>query len=276
MKSAGPSPRSVSRASSTSSALPDGAAERLLHVGQEARHLAPGPDADLPHLLGEHTCVVERLHERSVADLDVEHDRLGARGELLRHDRARNEGDDVDGCRDVAERVELLVGRNQVGGLSDDRDPDLAQLRDELLRRQLDAEAGDRLELVEGAAGVPEPAAAHLPERDAAGGDDRPDGERGLVPHSSGRMLVDDLASERCAEVERLAGADHRVGQRVRLRGREAVEVHGHAPGGELVVGHLVARVREDQLGELVGVVLFPVPLLLDQLGRPHRTPLGV
>ena len=38
---------------------------------------------------------------------------------------------------------------------------------------ELDAEAGDRLELVERAAGVAEPAAAHLPERHAARGDDR-------------------------------------------------------------------------------------------------------
>ena len=118
-------------------------------------------------------------------------------GELLRHDRGGDERDDVDGRGHVPERVELLVGRDEVGGLPDDREADLAHLRDELVGRQLDAEAGDRLELVERAARVPEPAAGHLPEGDAAGGDDRADGDRGLVPDAAGRVLVDDAPPER-------------------------------------------------------------------------------
>ena len=85
--------------------------------------------------------------------------------------------------------------------------PDVPHLRDELVGRQLDAEARDRLELVQRAAGVPEPAAAHLPERHAARRDDRPDGDRRLVADASGRVLVDDRATERRAEVDRLAAA---------------------------------------------------------------------
>ena len=49
--------------------------------------------------------------------------------------------------------------------------------------------------------------------------------------------------------------ADHRVGQRERLRGRQPAEVDGHAERGHLVVGHLAARVAErarELLGELV------------------------
>ena len=85
------------------------------------RHVTsrPGADADLAHLLGEHARLVERLHERPVPDLDVEHDRLGAARELLRHDRARDQGNDVHSRRDVAERIELLVGGDEVGGLPD-------------------------------------------------------------------------------------------------------------------------------------------------------------
>ena len=89
--------------------------------------------------------------------------------------------------------------------LPDDRDADLAELRDQLLVRQLHPVPRDRLQLVEGAAGVPEPATAHLPERDAAGGDDRADGDRRLVPDAAGRVLVDHLPAERRAELERLA-----------------------------------------------------------------------
>ena len=109
---------------------------------------------------------------------------------------------------------------------------------------QLDPVAGDRLELVDRAAGVAEPAAAHLPERDAAGGDDRPDGDRRLVADAAGRVLVDAAcARSRAPEVDRLAARDHRVGERVRLGARQAPEVDGHQEGGHLVVGNLVPRV---------------------------------
>ena len=108
---------------------------------------------------------------------------------------------------DVAEPVELLVRRHEVVGLADDRQPDLLHLLDEAVDGEVDAEAGDRLELVERAAGVAEAAAAHLPDRDAAGGDDRADRDRRLVADAAGRVLVDDLPAERPAEVERAAAA---------------------------------------------------------------------
>jgi hypothetical protein len=48
-----------------------------------------------------------------------------------------------------------------------------------------------------------------------------------LSPTPPGRVLVDDAPAERAPEVERLAGADHRVGQRVGLASGEALEVDG-------------------------------------------------
>ena len=223
---------------------------------------------ELEHRLGEHARILERLHEGAVADLDVEHDRVRPARDLLRHDRRRDQRHDVDRRRHVAETVELLVGRDEIVGLADDREPDVPHLLDERVDGEVDGEPGNGLELVERAAGVAEPAAAHLPDRHSAGGDDRPDCDRRLVADAAGRVLVDNLAAERGAEVERAAAADHRVGERVGLGGVQAAEVDGHAEGGELVVGDLAARVAEDQLGELVGGELLPVPLPLDQLRR--------
>ena len=165
-----------------------------------------GVPAELEHRLGERAGVVERLHERAVADLDVEHDRVGAARDLLRHDRGRDQRQDVHRRGHVAERVELLVGRargRRSGRRSRARPSSPGSTNWSM--RELDVEAGDRLELVERAAGVAEPAAAHLPDRHAAGGDDRADGDRGLVADAAGRVLVDDLAAERRAEVERAA-----------------------------------------------------------------------
>ena len=89
VKSGGPSPRTVSSASRISSALPTARPSGWsMSVSRQTTSLA-GPSPELEHLLREHARVVERLHERAVADLDVEHDRVGAGGELLRHDRRR-------------------------------------------------------------------------------------------------------------------------------------------------------------------------------------------
>jgi hypothetical protein len=188
--------------------------------------------------------------------------------DLLRHDRGRDQGQDVDGCGDVPEPVELLVGRHEICGLADDREPEVLHLLHETIDGEVDVEAWDRLELVERAAGVAQPAAAHLADGHSAGGDDRADRDRRLVADAAGRVLVDDLAPERSGEVERASARDHRVGQRVGLRGRHAAEVDGHAERRELVVRDLAARVAEDQLCDLAGGKLFPVPLPLDQLRR--------
>src|ERR671922_39062 len=157
--------------------------------------------------------------------------------------------------------------QDELGRLTDDREPDLAYLVDELVQAELDAEARDRLELVECPSRVSEAAAAHLPERHAAGGDDRADGDRRLVADAARRVLVDHLAAERAREVDRLAAPDHRVGERERLRAGQPAEVDGHAERRHLVVGHLPAGVAEDEVGDLVVAQGAAVALALDQLG---------
>ena len=138
--------------------------------------------------------------------------------------------------------------------------------------RQLGAVAGDRLELVERAAGVAEPAAAHLPERHAAGRDDRRDRERRLVADAARRVLVDDLAAERGAEVDRLAAADHRVGQRERLApttGRGSRRPCRTPPSGSRAPRR--ARSRGSARRARRPASSSPVALALDELGRPDR-----
>ena len=192
-------------------------------------------------------------------------------GDLLGHDARGDQGHVVHGRRHVAERVEPLVGGHEVAGLADDRHADLAHLPDELVLAELDPKPGDRLELVERAARVAEPAAAHLGEGHAAGRDDGADHERRLVAHAAGRVLVDDAAAEP-REVDRVAASHHRIRERVRLGRGEAAEEDRHAERGHLVVGHLVPHVGEDELAQLVARELLPVALALDQLGRENAS----
>src|SRR5207247_8255324 len=124
----------------------------------------------------------------------------------------------------VAQRVELLVGRDEAGALPGNRDPDLPHLVNELVSGQLDAEAGDGFELVEGPAGVAKAPAAHLAERYAARGDHRSYRDRDLVADAACRVLVDDAATEPRREVDRFAARHHRIGQSKGLCRRQATE----------------------------------------------------
>jgi hypothetical protein len=110
-------------------------------------------------------------------------------------------------------------------------------------------------------------AAAHLRERHAAGGDDRTERDGGLVADTARRVLVHDLAAER-REVDRLPALHHRVREGMCLGVAQPLEICGHAERGHLVVGNLVARVGEDEPGDLDIRQLSAVALLLDQLGR--------
>ncbi len=249
----------------------DRVAERLVHVGEKTDDVTAGARSELEHRLGQDLRVLKRLHEGAVADLHVQHDCLGSGSDLLGHDARRDQRDAVDGRRHVPERVQLLVRRDEVRGLTDDRHADVSNLRDELVQAQLDAEARNRLELVQRAAGVTEPASAHLPERNAARGDDRPDGDRRLVPDAPGRVLVDDASPELRRHVDGLAAADERLRHRERLGACQSTEHDRHAESGHLVIGDVPACVAEDQVAELVCAELASVPLALDQLRRVDR-----
>ena len=134
----------------------DGAPERRVHGGEEAggRALVGGPDqaaetADLPG-------VVQIGRERPASHLEVEDDRRGAAGHLLGHDARRDQPVALDGAGHVAQRVQQPVGGHDALALADDGDADALELAQEVALRQLHAEAGDGLELVQRAAGVPE------------------------------------------------------------------------------------------------------------------------
>ena len=127
VKSGGPSPRSVASASRISSALPTARPSgwsmsvRRQTTSRPARvrraraspRRARAPPASV-------------LHEGAVADLDVEHDRVGARGDLLRHDARGDQRDRSRPSRSRRGARRALVGGHEVGGLADDREPDVA------------------------------------------------------------------------------------------------------------------------------------------------------
>ena len=126
------------------------------------------------------------------------------------------------------------------------------------LHRQVDAEAGDALQLVEGAAGVAEAAARHHRHPDAAHRRERRERERDLVADAAGRVLVDlpPAIRERSSTSPECSIASSQCGSSV-LQVQPAEE-DGHEESGELLVGDLAAGRAAHDERELLGVSAPP------------------
>src|SRR5690606_8019019 len=109
--------------------------------------------------------------------------------DLLRHDRAGDEGDRLHGRGDVAQRVELAVGRCDVAAGAGDDPADVGEDLAVAVGGQHGLEAGDRLELVERPARVAETPAGQLGHGGAAGGDEGDQDQGDLVADAAGGVL---------------------------------------------------------------------------------------
>ena len=151
----------------------DGEPEGRVHVGEQCRRRDARVGAELDHRARELAGLVDVAHEGAGAELHIEHQRVGALRDLLRHDARGDQRDRLDGAGDIAQRVELLVGRREAGAGGADDGSDVAELVEQLLVRERRPPAGDGLELVERSAGVAEAAARELRHGDAERGDQR-------------------------------------------------------------------------------------------------------
>ena len=227
--------------------------------------------AEIHHGAGEHARVVDGLHERAAADLDVEHQRVDALGELLAEDARGDQRNRLDRRGGVAKRVELAVGGRDLRGLPDQANPEAVHQLGEARDWQIGDEPGNALQLVEGAAGVAETASRNHRHLDAADGNQRSEGQRDLVAHAAGGMLVH-LAARDSGEIEHPAGMEHRFEQRRQLPRRiHSAEEHRHQERRELLVGDAAAGGAPDQVLQLLLVENAAVALLADQIVGAHR-----
>ena len=87
-------------------------------------------------------------------------------------------------------RVQFAVGGRQPIGLPDEAQAQFRQLFFELRGAEIGAEARNRLQLIERAAGVAERAAGHHGYHHPRGGREWRHDETGLIAHAAGGMLV--------------------------------------------------------------------------------------
>ena len=219
--------------------------------------------ADRDDGLGQRQRQFRRWHEGTAADLDVHDQRIEAGSQLLGQNGGRDQRDRLDRGGDVTRRVDALVGRRQVGGLADDRGAGLTHRGLELLRGGEGVVAGNRRELVQRTAGVPEATPRDHRVVAAASCEHRTEHQRHHVADPAGRMLVDN----RTVEIERAPVHDaprvaHRQRQVDALARRHAVEKNRHGEGSDLRLADAVVGDPADEglnfggrKGELVALV---------------------
>ena len=92
--------------------------------------------------------------------------------------------------RHIPQGIELFIRRSQIRRLSHDGNADAVYLLLKLLRGNLRGKSGKAFQLVNGSPGMPQPAAAHFRDPDAAGGNHRCQRQRRLIANAPGGMFV--------------------------------------------------------------------------------------
>ena len=257
----------------------DLSSQRHGHVGEQRARGDPRVASEVDHRAGELARGVQVLHEGTRPDLDVQDEGSRALGDLLAHDGAGDQRDRLDGRGNVTQGVELLIGGRQARARrADDRAAAGAQLGHDLVVAQLRAPPGDRLELVEGAARVPQASARQLRDGHAEARDQRGQGQRDLVAHAARGVLVGGRLAD-AGEVHARARADHRVRPAGNLAPVHAAQENRHGQGGHLLILDDALRVGVDRPVDLVGGQHSPVALHADDVNgikESHRVLLSL
>jgi hypothetical protein len=247
--------------------VPDRVAERLGHVRHRGTRRSTPAGGQGEAALRERPRVLYGLHEGARADLHVEEDQVRLHRQLLRHHAGSDQRDGRDGRRGVAQRVERAVGRHERGRLRGHRASHVLHLLPDVLGRQIRPHAGDRLELVERAARVSEPAARELRHAEPQGRGQRGEHERDAVGDPPGGVLVDGR-KVRSGEAKGLARVHHRRREREGLLVVEPANQARHEERRRQRVGHVSRRVALDEGTDVSRRERPTVPLRSDDVAR--------
>ena len=97
------------------------AAERFVHIRNHTITRSASRFADINHDLCQRLCICFVLHKCAAATFHIQHDCIRTCRKLLAHNRRCNERQTVDCRRHIAQRIDLLICRCQISGLSDKR-----------------------------------------------------------------------------------------------------------------------------------------------------------
>ena len=239
--------------------------QRRFHAGEQCRGRDAGVGSERDHRLSELASTRLFAHEGAGAELHIEGQRARALCDLLRHDRRCDQRNRLDRARHVAQRVQPLVGRSEALARGADDTAEALELLHDLVVRQVGTPAGNRLELVEGSAGVTEAAARKLRHRDAERGNQRHERQRDLVADAARRVLVDGRLRQ-LREVHALTRPDHGLRHVEDLAALHAVQEDRHDQRCHLRIVDVLPRVGIDEPVDLLGAQGTAVSLRADDV----------
>ena len=244
--------------------------QRGIHIGDHGGHPAAVMGADGDHQLSQRDALLHGLHKGTGAGGHIQQDGVRTGGQFLGHNAGCDERDAADGGRHIPQGVHFFIGDRDALALANDRQANFVDLRKELFLREGGLGAGHALHLVDGAAGVPQTAAAHLGDLDAAGCNDGGDDKGGLVADAAGGMLVHLDARDR-RQIHHYAAVRHHIGQLRSLCVGHAPQIDCHHPCRHLVIGHLAAHKAVDDGLQFFPAVGAAIPLFGDQIINTHK-----
>ena len=215
------------------------------------------------------------LNERASAHFHIQNMGVDALGQLLRHDRRGDQRYAFHGAGGIAQRVNQTIGRRQLRRLTGERQPDLGNLRLDLIHRQIRAETGNGFQFIQRATGKAQcPAADHRDLR-AGRGRDRGRNQAGFVAHATGRVLVH-LQARNIGQVQGLAAAEHQLRHRPHFLVRHPRKERGHQECRHLVVGNFPASIPIHKKRKLFRGKFLAIPLPGDQVDGTHISSFSV
>ena len=94
-------------------------AQRSVHIRDKRKHFFAGALSYLHHNGRKFSAVFERLCKSTASRLDIEHYTIVVGGKFFAHNAGNNERQRINRCRNVAKRIQLLVGRCEIAVLTD-------------------------------------------------------------------------------------------------------------------------------------------------------------
>ena len=192
-------------------------------------------------------------------------------GDLLAHDRRRDQRNALDRAGDVAQGVQPPVGRGDLGGLADQRAAD----RLPRPRRNSSSDSAVRKPGIDSSLSSvppvwPRPRPDIIGTDGAARDRQRREDQRRLVADAAGAVLVDRECRDWPSKLDADAGSHHRVGELRGLLGRHAAQHDGHQQRGGLVVGNGAVGDARDEIFDLAATERSAVALAADDVDRSH------
>ncbi len=209
------------------------------------------------------------MHKGAGAGFHVQHDHIRVARELLGQNGTDHQRRRGHRARHIAQGIKLFIRRANIPRLTHDGKAHGIGDLDKLLARKFHRETGDRLKLIDGAAGMTKAAPRHLCQLHAAGRQHRTQHQTGLITHAAGGVFVAFESIDR-GQIHHIAAITHGQGKVARFAVGHILKADGHQHGGHLIVRDRAVCVAGDHPVDLLRGQLVSGAFFQNQVAHAH------